>query len=193
MMTAPGLKYRAACCQAFPLGETVVRRWLRALLVAVCAFAVMLTAGCDRQGRPVEEFGLDKLEKGISSESDVRMVMGKPETVWEEENGARALQYPKGPEGVRTWEFVIDKSGILKDYRQLLTEDSFGRIKPGMSRDEVRRMLGKPRTVVQYKLKNEEAWDWRYQAGTEQRFFSVHFDVTSGRVTGTSTQDARNY
>lgn len=189
MMMAAGLKCRSAFSSSAPMA----RRWLRALLLAVCAFAVLLTAGCDRQGRPVEEFGLDKLAKGISSESDVRMVMGKPETVWEDEDGTRALQYPKGPEGVRTWEFVIDKSGTLKDYRQLLTEESFARVKPGMTRDEVRRMLGKPRTVVQYKLKNEEAWDWRYQASTEPRFFSVHFDITSGRVTGTSTQDARNY
>jgi outer membrane protein assembly factor BamE (lipoprotein component of BamABCDE complex) len=169
---------------------TMMRNWLRIVMLALF---VLLAAGCDRQGRPVEEFGLDKLEKGISSESDVRMVMGKPETVWEEEDGTRALQYPKGPEGVRTWEFVIDKSGLLKDYRQLLTQDTFARIKPGMTRDEVRRLLGKPRTVVQYKLKNEEAWDWRYQVGTEPRFFNVHFDITSGRVTGTSSQDARNY
>lgn len=184
---------RLTSCSASPLQDVAISQRLRGVLLALFTLLVLLTAGCDRQGRPVEEFGLDKLEKGISSESDVRMVMGKPETVWEEEDGTRALQYPKGPEGVRTWEFVIDKSGTLKDYRQLLTEDSFARIKAGMTRDEVRRLLGKPRTVVQYKLKNEEAWDWRYQATTEPRFFSVHFDVTSGRVTRTSTQDAQNY
>nr|WP_151636479.1 outer membrane protein assembly factor BamE [Noviherbaspirillum aerium] len=166
-----------------------MRKLIQGLVLA--AFAI-LNAGCDNKGRPIEEFGLDKLEKGISSESDVRMVMGKPETVWEDEDGTRALQYPKGPEGVRTWEFVIDKSGTLKDYKQLLTQESFARIKPGMTRDEVRRLLGKPRTVVQYKLKNEEAWDWRYQAGTDHRFFNVHFDITSGRVTQTSSQDANN-
>lgn len=187
------IRFRTRFFEASPHGGTVALQWLRGALLAAFAFVIMLVAGCDRQGRPVEEFGLDKLEKGISSESDVRMVMGKPETVWEEEDGTRALQYPKGPEGVRTWEFVIDKSGTLKDYRQLLTEDSFARIKAGMTRDEVRRLLGKPRTVVQYKLKNEEAWDWRYQALNEPRFFSVHFDITSGRVTGTSTQDARTY
>lgn len=155
--------------------------------------AVLLAAACDRQGRPVEEFGLDKLAKGISSESDVRMVMGQPETVWEEEDGSRALQYPKGPEGVRTWEFVIDKNGTLKDYRQLLTQDTFAQIKPGMSKDEVRRLLGKPRSIQQYKLKNEEAWDWRYQSGTDTRFFNVHFDMSTGKVTQTSSSDGNNY
>ena len=63
--------------------------------------SVVLLAACDQQGRFTEEVGLDKLAKGISGESDVRMVMGQPETVWEEESGARTLEYPKGPAGHR--------------------------------------------------------------------------------------------
>jgi outer membrane protein assembly factor BamE (lipoprotein component of BamABCDE complex) len=62
-----------------------------------------------------------------------------------------------------------------------------------MSRDEVRRLLGKPRTVAQFKLKNEEVWDWLYLDRTEQRLFNVHFDMASGKVTGTSTSSATNY
>jgi hypothetical protein len=167
-----------------------MRQWFAYLLLLI---AMVLVSGCDKQGRPIEEFGLDKLAKGISSEGDLRNAMGQPETVWEDDDGTRILQYPKGPEGVRTWEFLIDKSGKLKDYRQLLTEENFARIKPGMSKDEVRRMLGKPRSVAQYKLKNEEAWDWRYQAITAQRLFNVHFDMTSGKVTQTSSSDGTNY
>lgn len=160
-----------------------------AILLALLA----ALAGCDRQGRPVEEFGLDKLARGISSEGDVRNVMGQPETVWEEDDGTRALQYPKGPEGARTWEFTIDKSGKLQDYRQLLTQENFAKVRQGMSRDEVRRMLGKPRSIAQFKLKNEEVWDWRYQDATVPRLFNVHFDMTSGKVTATSSSDALNY
>jgi hypothetical protein len=121
------------------------------------------------------------------------MVMGRPEIVLEEENGERTLQYPKGPEGARTWEFTIDKAGSLKDYRQLLTEANFARITPGISKDEVRRLLGKPRSIAQYKLKNEEAWDWRYLNGATTRLFNVHFDMSTGKVTQTSTSDADNY
>ncbi|OWW22042.1 outer membrane protein assembly factor BamE domain-containing protein [Noviherbaspirillum denitrificans] len=161
--------------------------------IAAFVLAVLALAGCDRQGRPIEEFGLDKLAKGVSSEGDVRTVMGQPETVWEEEDGTRMLQYPKGPEGVRTWEFTIDRSGKLKDYRQLLTSETFSRVQQGMSRDEVRRLLGKPRSVAQFKLKNEEVWDWKYQEGTEPRLFNVHFDMATGKATRTSTSDALNY
>ncbi|HZW21150.1 outer membrane protein assembly factor BamE domain-containing protein [Noviherbaspirillum sp.] len=159
----------------------------------VLAVLAVFLAACDKQGRPIEEFGLDKLARGVSSEADVRLVMGQPETVWEEDDGTRNLQYPKGPEGVRTWEFTIDKSGKLKDYRQLLTKENFSKVTQGMSRDEVRRLLGKPRTVAQFKLKNEEVWDWRYQDMTMPRLFNVHFDMSSGKVTETSSSDALNY
>jgi outer membrane protein assembly factor BamE (lipoprotein component of BamABCDE complex) len=162
------------------------------LAIGLSLLAAVLFA-CDRHGRPVEEFGLDKLSKGISTEGEVRGIMGQPETVWEEEDGTRALQYPKGPEGVRTWEFTIDKSGKLKDYRQLLTPENFSRVTQGMSKDEVRRLLGRPRSVAQFKLKNEEVWDWRYQDVTAPRLFNVHFDMGSGKVTRTSNSDALNY
>lgn len=164
-------------------------RWGLAVVLAVTA----ALSACDRQGRPVEEFGLDKLAKGVSSEGDVRMVMGQPETVWEEEDGTRSLQYPKGPEGVRTWEFTIDASGKLKDYRQLLTPENFSRVMQGMSRDEVRRILGKPRSIEQFKLKNEEVWDWRYQDVNVPRLFNVHFDMNTGKVVRTSSSEVLNY
>lgn len=167
---------------------------MRALIRYVIAMvAMLLTFGCDQQGRPIGELGLDRLAKGVSSEGDVRAIMGTPETVWEEDDGTRMLQYPKGPEGARTWEFLIDSAGKLVDYQQILTEERFSRIKPGMGKDEVRRMLGKPRSIVEFKLKNEEVWDWLYQAATAPRLFNVHFDMTSGKVTRTSTSEALNY
>ena len=118
--------------------------------------------------------------------------MGQPEVVLEEENGERLLQYPQGPEGARTWLFKISPDGKLVDYKQLLSQENFAAIKPGMSRDDVRWLLGKPRTVVQFRLKNEEVWDWRYlDTNPDQRLFNVHFDISSGRVTATSSSDAR--
>jgi outer membrane protein assembly factor BamE (lipoprotein component of BamABCDE complex) len=162
-------------------------RSIRGIFALLCA---LLVSACDQQGRFTEQVGLDKLAKGISTESDVRMVMGQPDTVWEEADGARTLEYPKGPAGHRTWVFEIDKYGKLKDYRQLLTEENFARIRPGMSKDEVRRLLGRPLSVVQFKLKNEEVWDWRYlQSNVTPRLFNVHFDIDSGRVTQTSAID----
>jgi outer membrane protein assembly factor BamE (lipoprotein component of BamABCDE complex) len=161
-----------------------MKTWLFAVLALLTG---LLGFGCDREGHPVQEFGLEKLARGVSTEADVRMVMGQPETVWEEEDGSRVLEYPRGPEGYRTWMFNIDSRGKLIDWRQALTPQNFAAIHPGMSRDEVRRLLGKPRSVAEFALKNEEVWDWRYLDATQKpQLFNVHFDRGTGRVTGTS-------
>ncbi len=168
---------------------------MKQLILSIFAvFGILVLSACDQQGRLVEEPGLEKLAKGISTESDVRMVMGQPGTVWEEEDGSRSLEYPKGPEGHRTWFFDIGKDGKLKDYRQALAEEYFKKIKPGMSMDAVRRILGKPRDAVQYKRKNEEVWEWLYLEGTTTpRLFYVHFDLRTNLVTGTSSVDYEQY
>lgn len=158
---------------------------LRCIIIAL----TLLAGGCDREGRPVQEFGLDKLAIGISSEGDVRTAMGQPETTWEDEDGSRILEYPKGPEGSRTWIFSIDSKGKLLEYHQALTAENFARIKPGMSRDAVRRLLGKPRTVVNFNRLKEEVWDYRYLDNHESRLFNVHMDQASGKVTRTSASE----
>lgn len=150
----------------------------------------LLVAGCDQEGRPTGEFGLSRLKAGVSDEAEVRQVMGKPEAVFEEVDGTRVLEYPKGPEGARTWMFHIGKDGRLRSYQQVLTEENFAKVQQGMSRDEVRRLLGKPRRVVPFKRLNEEVWDWRYvSTNPAVRLFNVHFDLETGKVRRTSTSD----
>lgn len=164
-----------------------MKQLVRAFFAIVCALGA---AGCDQQGRFIEEVGLEKLSRGVSTEAEVRSAMGQPETVWEEEGGERTLEYPKGPNGVRTWMFEIDKGGTLKDWRQVLTPENFKRITPGMSLDQVRRILGRPRSVMQFRLKNEEVWDWLYEEGAgNRRLFNVHFDITSRVVTRVSSSE----
>ncbi|MES2831624.1 MAG: outer membrane protein assembly factor BamE [Pseudomonadota bacterium] len=152
----------------------------------------LLGLGCDKDGRPIQEFGLEKLAVGTSTESEVRSAMGKPETTWEDEDGTRILEYPKGPEGSRTWIFTIDTTGKLAAYHQALSPENLARIKPGMRIDEVRRLLGKPRTVVNFNRLKEEVWDYRYLENQESRLFNVHMDQATGKVTRTSSTDPRN-
>lgn len=163
---------------------------MKQLMKAILAFACTLFAlGCDQQGNFSEEPALSKLAKGVSSEGDVRNAMGKPDTVWEEENGERVLEYPRGPNGVKTWMFDIGRDGKLRDWRQVLNDESFRRVRPGMSMDEVRRLLGRPRSTVQFRNRNEEVWDWLYQEGGTRRLFQVHFDIGSRQVRMSTTAD----
>jgi outer membrane protein assembly factor BamE (lipoprotein component of BamABCDE complex) len=148
-----------------------------------------LLGACDREGRPVQEIGLDRLAVGVSSEGDVRTAMGRPETTWEDEDGTRILEYPKAPEGSRTWIFTIDPRGKLIEYHQALTTENFARIVAGMSRDAVRRLLGKPRSVVRFALSKEEVWDYRFLDQHQSRLFNVHFDEATGKVLRTSSSE----
>ena len=155
----------------------------------IILMASLLQLACDREGQPMQQRGLEKLAIGASTEGDVRAAMGPPETTWEEENGARILEYPKGPEGARTWIFDIDPNGRLTGYHQALAPENFGRIQPGMSKDDVRRLLGKPRTVVNFNRLKEEVWDYRYLDNQQQRLFNVHLDQATGKVTHTSSSN----
>ncbi len=169
----------------------MANQWNRAT-AALAVLMALLVGGCDREGQPVQEFGLEKLAVGVSTEADVRLAMGPPETTWEEENGARILEYPKGPEGAHTWIFSIDTRGKLVEYHQALTPQNLARVQPGMSRDDVRRLLGKPRTVVPFKRLNEEVWDYRFLDNQQPRLFNVHLDQGTGKVTKTSSSDIGN-
>ena len=62
----------------------------------------------------------------------------------------------------------------------------------GMGRAARRRLLGKPRSVQAFPLKQEEVWDWRQPPDVNTEiFFNVHFDQ-EGRVTHTSkSQEVR--
>lgn len=162
--------------------------WVVAAFVLACTG---LLAGCNRNGQPIEELGLEKLERGVSTEGDVVNAMGRPDTVRAEANGERVMEYPRGPMGPRTWFIVIGADGKVKDWQQVLTEQNFGRVQAGMTQEEVRHLLGRPNSVVRFSLKQEEVWDWLYRdAVMQKRLFNVHFDEKTGKVTGTSSTEA---
>jgi len=128
---------------------------------------------------------------GQSTEQDVLRQAGKPEIVWEEENGARRLEYPRGPEGATTWMVTIDADGKVAGIEQVLTAENFAHVRAGMSQDQVRRMLGKPTKVEKFALKKEEVWGYKWwESSQEKAFFNVHFDQ-NGTVTTTSRSDER--
>jgi hypothetical protein len=133
-------------------------------------------SGCDY-------FAEKKLIPGTHTEADVRTLMGVPEMIWEEENGEKKFEYPRGPQGLRTYFVYIAPDGRYKGMEQALTDANFDKLKPGMSRDDARRILGKQTEVTPYPLKNEEVWSWRYEVeGNRVMFFNAHFDPARGRI-----------
>jgi hypothetical protein len=138
---------------------------MKAWIACMLTLAVAL-AGCDR---------VDKLEEGVSTEVEVRKQFGDPVTVTALPDGIRVLDYPRQPEGWTNYVIKIGPDGKMSSLRQLLNDDNFARVRPGMDPQQVRDLLGRPAEQKRYELKNEEVWSWRYKPVNESRLFSVTF------------------
>ena len=58
-----------------------------------------------------------------------------------------------------------------------LNEGSFVPVKPGVSKTEVRNLLGRPMLEMTFPGLSEEVWDYRYLFGTRAYITEIHFDL----------------
>lgn len=153
-------------------------------LMGLLAGALVLLGGCDQRR-------IEQLEEGVATEADVRRQFGEPAAVYPEADGGRTLEFPRQPEGQSNYMITIGADGKMSALRQVLKEADFRKVVPGLEREQVRRLLGRPAKTQHYALKDQEVWDWRYAADGEARIFSVTFDA-AGKVLGsTSTPDPK--
>ncbi len=145
------------------------RRWLTAATMALTLL------GCDQQR-------IDALEEGVSTEAEVRAQFGQPTTIWPEADGARTFEYNRQPQGNQNYMITIGPDGTMTALRQVLAPHVFEQVRPGMSQEQVRRLLGQPAQRTTYDLKQETDWDWRWMdPPTRQMVFTVTFG-SDGRV-----------
>jgi hypothetical protein len=135
-------------------------------------------------------FGCDvrmlDLKPGVSTATEVKSAMGQPTFEWKEPDGTLTWEFPRGPMGSVTYMVTIRPDGVLKEIRQVLTQEYFARIRPGLTKEEVRRLIGKPGETMTFPAKKEEVWSWRYEPGAGETWqFHVHFGL-DGRVVTTS-------
>jgi hypothetical protein len=114
-------------------------------------------------------------------EMQVQARMGKPETVRKNSDGSQVWEYPLGPLGRQTYMVALGSDRTVKNVSQVLTEGYFSQVKTGMSRDDVRQLLGKPGEISMFSARDEEVWSWRYLQGNPM-FFNVLFDRSAGTV-----------
>lgn len=99
-------------------------------------------------------------------------------------DGARRLEYARGPAGKHTWFLDFDRQDRLLRSQQVLTELQFGTIRAGMSSDEVRSRLGRPAQVWALPLQKQQVWSYRFESPF-CRWFMVGVG-RDGRVADTS-------
>jgi hypothetical protein len=123
------------------------------------------------------------LRAGVSSDADVRSVMGKPGAEYTAADGTRRLVYPHGPLGTQTYVVSVGQDGRVVDVRQALTDETFARIHPGLTEQEILEMIGPPGETMTFARSNTHAWDYRYiDSWGYPSIFSVTFDANGGVV-----------
>jgi hypothetical protein len=142
------------------------------------AFAfVLVLAGCaSYDGRG--------LRPGASPEAEVRALMGPPALELATPDGGKRLAYPKGPLGTQTFMIDIGRDGIFQDNRQVLSDDVFNGIRPGLTREDILYRIGPPGETMQFDRTATTSWDYRYvDTWGYLAMFSVTFDA-NGIVVG---------
>ncbi len=125
---------------------------------------------------------------GTSRETDVLAHFGTPAEQRQLPDGGRVLEFPRSPLGHENWRVTLAADGTVRAVEQLLDEPHFARLKPGMTKSEVRLELGRPaesETQI-YPNLNEEVWTWRYLEPQRRMFFNAHFDQKTGKLKYTS-------
>jgi hypothetical protein len=124
-----------------------------------------------------------------TSMGEVESRMGKPKATVKAPDGDTVWQYPSGPVGQTTYMVRFGPDERVRSVYQALTPAPFAKIQPGVSQDEVRRLLGPPGQTVFFRRMDEEVWSYRYQAAAaDNRIFNVRLDAKTGTVRGTSDQ-----
>ena len=128
------------------------------------------------------------LRPGTSSLEEVQRTMGPPALDLPNPDGSRQLVYPRGPLGTDTFMVYVGRDGKMQGIEQVLTDDRFYRIVPGLTRDDVLRLIGPPSEVMEFPRLQQVAWDYRYKDTWGYiAFLSVNFD-REGIVVGRSTR-----
>jgi hypothetical protein len=164
------------------LFQRAVKQFLIASTLSLLAITAVGLSGCDYVAQK-------ELQVGASSKDDVLVKMGKPTMIWEEKDGSALYEYPRGPEGHVTYMVKIAADGKYMGMDNILIESNFNKVVAGMTRDDIRRQLGKPTETSILQLKKEEMWTWRYMRNnSESRRFHVMMDP-EGKVIRTEYSD----
>jgi hypothetical protein len=158
-------------------GTNHMRLWIALL-------SSMLLAAC-------ASYSGSSLKPGEARLEDVQALMGAPALRWQDPDGSVQLAYPRGPIGYHTFMVTLGPDGRLQSITNVLEPAGFARIRPGMTKDQVLRVLGPPNynLTVYFKARDELVWDWRFcsDLGAASRF-QVLFDNTLGTVRSAISQ-----
>lgn len=144
---------------------------------ALCGLLALMFVGC-------ASYGPQSLAPGTSIEA-AHKSLGPPTGEYPLPEGARRLEYARGPYGRHTYMLDFDADGKLVRWEQVLSEARFKDIVQGMEAQQVLQLIGHSfeQRVVGYTVK-QTVWAYRYETPFCQ-WFQVGIDP-QGKVVDTA-------
>ncbi|KAF7598447.1 MAG: hypothetical protein CGU28_11665 [Candidatus Dactylopiibacterium carminicum] len=116
----------------------------------LCVLAFGMLAGCGG-------FSMEQLVPGKTDLASVRQIQ-EPTAEWINTDGSRTLEYAWFRGYAQTWMLDFDSRGVLLGSRTVVNEKSAAQVRVAMTREEVRRILGKPKRTEDPVAELGEAW-----------------------------------
>ena len=135
----------------------------------VAAVALAVLAGC-------AGYSPDGIPTGASSAAVIER-MGAPEARYATSGGGQRLEFRRGPAGRHTYMVEFDAQDRMTGWEQVLTEQNFYALRPGMTKDEVLYRIGHPSDVRFLPRQQHQLWSYRYESP-----FCVWFQVSVDRA-----------
>jgi hypothetical protein len=138
-----------------------------------CLLSVSVLSGCAGLGSPTQ-----RLVLGVSQQADVLARFGPPVRRWPNADGGQTLEYSTQPFGQTCWMATLAADGRLLRLEDSLLPASRFSVAPGMTPEQVSRLLGRERSRVYYRFSGEDVWDWNVAPeamGENLLRFNVHF------------------
>ena len=156
--------------------------WISAAASAIVAAAL---PACDY-------VNLKEIKPGVTTQADVRSRMGEPGFIHWNDDGTATWEYARQPNGSSCYMITFGQDHVVARVEQVLNDANYAKVRVGMSKDDIRRLLGAPGSKQLFDNLREEIWEWRIEGvpSTEETYFMVHFDTGHGVVKKTSRRVA---
>jgi outer membrane protein assembly factor BamE (lipoprotein component of BamABCDE complex) len=156
--------------------------WISAAASAIVAAAL---PACDY-------VNLKEIKPGVTTQADVRSRMGEPGFIHWNDDGTATWEYARQPNGSSCYMITFGQDHVVAKVEQVLNDANYAKVRVGMSKDDIRRLLGAPGSKQTFDNLREEIWEWRIEGmpPMDEAYFMVHFDTDNGGVKKTSKRVA---
>ncbi len=144
-----------------------MNRYSSTLFGAIALTVFLSIGGCAGYAPSNDFIGL--------SRNEALALLGQPTPVPDNIATAKRLDFPRGPFGKHTYSLYFDDKGVVTGFKQLLNDENFAKIVPGMDESAVVDLIGVSKDRVDLARERGYVWNYRYETPL-CRWFQVEFN-----------------